>query len=174
MGGWLLPQQISDTTKERTSYVFPSFLSPSVTPFLCQCYMNAYLSLRCISIYTKALKMYIIKLRIETDKKIRIYVKLLQIFFYILWLKKIECGGKKYMRWGLRTNSFFFFGLTKFDRLWTHAECLMVSFDDTSLYTNMQFTEFLTAVETTTLTRHLMQSRRLQQQSYSLMSCPSS
>ena len=29
----------------------------------------------------------------ETDKKIRIYVKLLQIFFYILWLKKIECGG---------------------------------------------------------------------------------
>ena len=30
--------------------------------------MNAYLSLRCISIYTNALKMYIIKLRIETDK----------------------------------------------------------------------------------------------------------
>ena len=52
--------------------------------------------------------MYIIKLRIEKDKKIRIYVKLLQIFFYILWLKKIECGGKTYMRRGLRTNSFFF------------------------------------------------------------------
>ena len=68
MGGWLLPQQISDTTKERTSSVFPYFLSPSVTPFLCQCYMNAYLSLRCISIYTNALKMYIINLRIEMDK----------------------------------------------------------------------------------------------------------
>ena len=58
MGGWLLPQHISDTTKERTSSVFPSFLSPSVTPFLCQCYMNANLSLRCISIYTNVHKRF--------------------------------------------------------------------------------------------------------------------
>ena len=100
MGGWLLPQQISDTKKERTLSVFPSFLSPTVTTFLCQCYMNAYLSLRCISIYANTLKMYIIKLRIETDKKIRIYVKLLQFFFFHFvveknWMPGVKntCGG---------------------------------------------------------------------------------
>ena len=59
--------------------------------------MNAYLSLRCISIYTNALKMYIIKLRIETDKNgqenpdLR---KTASIFFFTFCgLKKIECGG---------------------------------------------------------------------------------
>ena len=92
----MLPQQISDTTKERTLSVFPSFLSPSVKPFLCQCYMNAYLSLRCISIHTNALKMYIIKLRIETDKSgqenpdLRETASNLFLHFVV---EKIECVG---------------------------------------------------------------------------------
>ena len=37
--------------------------------------------------------------------------------------------------------------ILKIERLRPHAECLMVSYDVTSLYTNMQFTELLTAVE---------------------------
>ena len=100
----------------------------AVTPFLCQCYMNACLSLRCISIYTNALKMYIIKLRIETDKKIWIYVKLLQIFFlhFVVeknWMRGVEntCGGA----W---EPILFFFGLIGWICLRNGDVCLCQQF----------------------------------------------
>ena len=90
------PNRYLTRQKRGQSSVFPSFLSPSVTPFLCQCYMNAYLSLRCISIYTNALKMYIIKLRIETDKNGQENPDLRETasnFFLHFVVEKIECGG---------------------------------------------------------------------------------
>ena len=103
MGGWLLPQQISDTTKREDIVCFPPFLSPSLTPFLCQCYMNAYPSLRCISIYTNTLKMYIIKLRIETDKNgqenpdLRETASIFFLHFVVEknWMRGVKntCGG---------------------------------------------------------------------------------
>ena len=58
----------------------------------------------------------------ERTRKSGFTLNCFKFFFTFCGWKKLNAGGKKYMRWGLRTNSFFF-GLTRIhcyaeERIW--------------------------------------------------------